>query len=173
MEYLLPADRLWLSEVPPKLAELESKIASLESALKPLKDDERYLEQTLERTEIKGVPSFEAFATASNEQACFRSAFRTAESSVAVSRTVPYYPVITPAVTPSVVAADRNHAVVTTRIAIPEAAGYGGYPEYGGTNGAPVQRQQPRKPERGPQYPRGGPYQYPPGPPCARGDPCQ
>lgn len=47
MEYLLPADRLWLSEVPPKLAELESKIASLESALKPLKDDERYLEQRL------------------------------------------------------------------------------------------------------------------------------
>lgn len=47
MEYLLPADRLWLSEVPPKLAELESKIARLESTIKPLKDDERYLEQRL------------------------------------------------------------------------------------------------------------------------------
>jgi len=47
MEYLLPADRLWLSEVPPKLAELESNIARLESTLKPLKDDERYLEQRL------------------------------------------------------------------------------------------------------------------------------
>lgn len=47
MEYLQPADRLWLSEVPPKLTELEARIANLESALKPLKDDERYLEQRL------------------------------------------------------------------------------------------------------------------------------
>lgn len=47
MEYLLPADRLWLSEAPQKLAELESNIARLESALKPLKDDEQYLEQRL------------------------------------------------------------------------------------------------------------------------------
>jgi len=47
MEYLQPSDRLWLSEVPPKLSELEARIARLESALKPLKDDERYLEQRL------------------------------------------------------------------------------------------------------------------------------
>jgi hypothetical protein len=47
MDYLLPADRLWLTEAPQKLAELEAKIASLESTLKPLHDDERYLEQRI------------------------------------------------------------------------------------------------------------------------------
>lgn len=46
-EYLLSADRSWLVDAEPKLAELDTRIRQLEENLKPLKSDEQYLEKRI------------------------------------------------------------------------------------------------------------------------------
>lgn len=46
-EYLLPEDRSWLVGAEPKLPELDNRIKRLEEDLRPLKNDERYLEQRI------------------------------------------------------------------------------------------------------------------------------